>query len=213
MSVNTILNFNLRNKKKSSDTKMAAMQCIYFKFGFCKYGDRCRKIHVKEKCEESNCIVENCSRRHQKPCKYFMMFQNCKFGEYCEFLHTKSITAFEIESLTKRVQLLEENLLTNEEKIEISEIQRKVEHLEKENKEDKKNVAAAVKDLEARQSQLEVETYARCGDVEVKVRAIIDSLKETENIQSNACHLCRRTFGNNRSLENHIRNHHQSNIT
>ena len=31
----------------------------WFKFGFCKFKEHCRKKHVKEKCEDSKCKVKN----------------------------------------------------------------------------------------------------------------------------------------------------------
>ena len=62
-------------------------QCKFFKFGFCKFEDRCRERHVIEKCPDPRCTVLNCPLRHPRPCKYFRMFQNCKFGDHCAYEH------------------------------------------------------------------------------------------------------------------------------
>ena len=67
--------------------------CRYFRFGHCKYKERCRLQHVKEFCENQSCEIRSCSLRHPKACKYFRDYNRCKFGEYCDFKHVeKEIT-------------------------------------------------------------------------------------------------------------------------
>ena len=56
--------------------------CYFFKFGFCKYVDKCKYKHEKENCE-----IEKCASRHPKSCRYFKEFGMCKFGDYCLFNH------------------------------------------------------------------------------------------------------------------------------
>ena len=71
--------------------------CDYFKFGYCKYGERCFKKHVQETCEIINCDVKDCQLRHQKKCSYFQQFKYCKFGAYCQYKHEKQISYSEEE--------------------------------------------------------------------------------------------------------------------
>ena len=39
---------------------MAAVQGMQYKYGFCKFGKKCRKLHVKENCQNFNCLSEKC---------------------------------------------------------------------------------------------------------------------------------------------------------
>ena len=64
--------------------------CLFNKFGYCKYLDTCRKRHTKEVCENSNCEVNKCGKRHPKPCRFYLEYGRCKFGEYCYYKHDKS---------------------------------------------------------------------------------------------------------------------------
>ena len=155
--------------------------------------------------------------RHVKDCKFWKDYGRCKFGQYCSFKHrTKDLNEENrlgsvIKKFETKIELLKDYLEN-----EISEIKSKMEGLEKEkdsNNEAKDKVLADITNLEARQSQLEQETYARCGDVETKVRTIIDALTDTQEPQPNLCNMCKRTFLNHQSLEHHMRNHHQPNLT
>ena len=67
---------------------MAAVAiCLHNKFGFCKHGEKCRNRHIQEICNNDECKVNECARRHPKECRYFRLFKRCKFGEYCAFSH------------------------------------------------------------------------------------------------------------------------------
>ena len=92
--------------------------CRYNKFGFCKFGEVCRKRHVSEKCLESSCEILSCNLRHPKICKYFKEFRRCKFGEYCCFDHTESGS----ELLEKRANDLIMKVENLEKKLEEKEI-------------------------------------------------------------------------------------------
>ena len=65
--------------------------CRYFKFGFCRYMDKCRFKHVKELCENHDCEVISCSLRHPKICRFYRDYNRCKFGEWCYFKHVEKI--------------------------------------------------------------------------------------------------------------------------
>ena len=61
--------------------------CLHNKFGFCKYGELCRREHVNEICENEKCKVDSCNKRHPRKCKYFEEYRRCKFSDYCAFSH------------------------------------------------------------------------------------------------------------------------------
>ena len=87
---------------------MAAQNvCRYFKFGHCKFSDKCRFMHVNEKCENTSCNISSCNLRHPRICKYFRDYRRCKFGEWCSFDHNiKDI--FENQSITEINEKLNE---------------------------------------------------------------------------------------------------------
>ena len=98
----------------ASNTKI----CLYFKFGFCKHGPSCRRKHVQEKCESSDCNGNKCERRHPQPCKYFSIYKRCKFGEYCAYRHDSHVDPVmcEIQTLNTKVEQLQTEInLKNDE--------------------------------------------------------------------------------------------------
>ena len=117
--------------------------CIYFKFGFCKFTDKCRFMHVDQVCENTSCEIKLCNLRHPRICKFFRDYNRCKFSEWCAFKHieknnisevnTKEILAkienlseiiYEkdilINNLAAKIKLLEEKVFGKEEHIEIA---------------------------------------------------------------------------------------------
>lgn len=61
--------------------------CSFNKFGYCKFGEVCRKKHVKELCELTSCDGKSCPQRHPRECKFLRNIGYCKFGEWCQFSH------------------------------------------------------------------------------------------------------------------------------
>jgi chromosome segregation ATPase len=61
--------------------------CLFNKYGFCKFSDKCRKYHEKNVCENLECEIKTCVLRHPKVCKFFRDLGYCKFSEYCQFKH------------------------------------------------------------------------------------------------------------------------------
>ena len=70
--------------------------CYHNKFGYCKYQDTCRNPHVKDLCENSQCDISNCSKRHPRMCKFYKEFGKCKFSDYCFFKHVRNDSENEI---------------------------------------------------------------------------------------------------------------------
>ena len=66
---------------------MAAQNvCKFNKYGFCKYKERCIKVHINENCDDNSCDDLNCNSRHPKECRYYRKYQRCKFDP-CKYLH------------------------------------------------------------------------------------------------------------------------------
>ena len=83
--------------------------CYFFKFGFCKYVDKCKFKHEKKICEKENCEIEKCASRHPKSCRYFKEFGMCKFGDYCLFNHNvnRKTPESEVQILKEKIETLE----------------------------------------------------------------------------------------------------------
>ena len=94
--------------------------CKHFQTGFCKFGERCCKKHVKETCKAEGC-KKTCSLRHPKPCKYFALNKFCKFGEACCYQHSTdpadSCLREQVRSLQATVDSLSESLKALENQI------------------------------------------------------------------------------------------------
>ena len=76
--------------------------CLFNKFGYCKYLDRCRKNHIKESCENQYCEVNKCEKRHPKTCRFYEKYERCKFGEDCYFSHKERGDKAKIVQLESR---------------------------------------------------------------------------------------------------------------
>jgi hypothetical protein len=63
--------------------------CKHDKFGFCKFGDQCRKEHIKEICRDLNACktIKTCHKRHPKVCRRFTIDKLCRFGSNCAYFH------------------------------------------------------------------------------------------------------------------------------
>ena len=49
----------------------ADVSCNRNKFGYCKFGETCKLLHINELCWNGDCDERCCSFRHPKECMYF----------------------------------------------------------------------------------------------------------------------------------------------
>ena len=66
--------------------------CKYFKYGYCKYRDKCRMHHNKEICDNGySCTASKvCPKRHPKLCRKLSLEGFCRHGDKCAYRHTTS---------------------------------------------------------------------------------------------------------------------------
>ena len=90
--------------------------CRKNKYGYCKYGDLCQFKHVKEICNDSNCNVFDCDKRHPRICRWFGEFGKCKFTSFCKYKHEKIKTFEELlsEITQNEIRLKDVNKKTRE---------------------------------------------------------------------------------------------------
>ena len=89
--------------------------CLHNKFGHCRYRDTCRHRHIQEICENSTCEIHNCERRHPRECRFWKVYNRCKFGDFCSFKHKG------LDCLKKPNEILEKELKIVKEKLDVVE--------------------------------------------------------------------------------------------
>ena len=78
--------------------------CKFFKFEYCKHGDTCRKLHLKEVCEKDVCeSTDICRKRHPAACRYFSNYGRCKF-HHCAYRHFRNETERKIDVLEGKLE-------------------------------------------------------------------------------------------------------------
>ena len=88
------------------------MPCLHHQYGHCKYGSHCRNQHTVETCSNYPCLIEKCSKRHPRLCKFFLLTGLCRFNKDCSLLHLSKQTdqiadlEKEIGNLRQEVRLL-----------------------------------------------------------------------------------------------------------
>ena len=108
--------------------------CRYYKFGHCKFADKCRFNHIHEKCGNSSCEIRSCKLRHPRICKFFRDYKRCKFGEWCSFDHDNNNNNEDtINTIMEKIQNLE--TVINEKDLMIQELAQKIKKLEEVNEE------------------------------------------------------------------------------
>ena len=112
-----------------------SLVCRFNKFGYCKFGARCRHSHVNVTCTEANCDVDSCSRRHPAKCKFYERYGRCKFTEYCSYSHENNPQCSTLQDELYCVKLKCESLenLVQEQAIKINAMNVKIEDLENKN--------------------------------------------------------------------------------
>ena len=96
---------------------MESTHCKYYQYGFCKFGDFCRKQHVKEVCSQKFCREKMCLKRHPKPCRNFKSALSCKFGDTCAYKHVTLNTHSDIDDLKANIKSLEGTITDMSQKI------------------------------------------------------------------------------------------------
>ena len=153
-------------------------------------------------------IVTSFSDRHPRICKWFQEYNRCKFTTFCHFKHVK------IDSIENLMVKIEEN--TNK----LSELDKKLEQIEKEE-------IVIQKKLEAHEDQIEkklkafenrlVEMSKQMEEKNNKITALENILKKTSDKLENTkkakdikfkCNMCDFQSGSQSGLKTHISRKH-----
>ena len=149
---------------------MAAQNvCSYFKFGYCKHREYCRKQHVKDTCENKECDISNCNLRHPKICKFYRDYNYCKFDP-CMFRHVEK----EDNSQIKMLKMKTEAILKN-----ISDIEISIQNLD--NKILKsEEIIAKLAEFEKKVERMDV-IEKHINDKDSEIKTLIDRVNVVEN--------------------------------
>ena len=153
--------------------------CKRNKFGYCKYKDMCRNMHVDQKCENPSCDIPKCIQRHPVPCKFYHKFNRCKFNP-CKYSHDVNVqrnTDFEtlkeetaakfneIKNMLNEKEKLEKKISDSDKKLKefenkISELEGKL--IEKAERDDrntlkKRNILQRLEDIETRSDEKDIQ--------------------------------------------------------
>ena len=87
--------------------------CLYNKFEYCKYKEKCKYRHIKENCERTGCEGGNCIQRHPRKCSYYHLYKQCKFNDYCSFKHENNWTETvnNVRDIDKRIEEFDEKII------------------------------------------------------------------------------------------------------
>ena len=85
--------------------------CRNNKFSYCKYGENCRFLHINEECDDNNCDISACKKRHPKICRYFRDFRKCKYLDYCRYKHGMNVNNITIKQIETKCKELKNLLL------------------------------------------------------------------------------------------------------
>ena len=87
---------------------MAAV-CAFFKTGYCKFRENCRKRHVQDTCILTGCDG-TCDERHPRICRYHSLYGTCKFNSHCAYLHKRPYDS-EIEDLRRKLNAVQQEVV------------------------------------------------------------------------------------------------------
>ena len=109
-------------------------ECKYNKFGFCKYREKCTRLHYTETCKNLTACkdIKRCPKRHPKACKIYALEKFCRFGNSCSYQHGGQPESNKESENTKKITALEKS---------VKEMAEKIKHLEDELAKNKKSTA------------------------------------------------------------------------
>ena len=140
--------------------------CFKNKFGYCRYSDSCRYKHVTLVCDEGQCDIQKCEKRHPKICKYYRDFRRCKFTVGCKYKHENNQE--KINNLEKQMDKQKEEL--EEKNAYILQLELRLGEIEKKFKEEQIRTDKRIRDLEnankSKNNEKNEDTSFKCKDCE-----------------------------------------------
>ena len=152
--------------------------CFKNKFGYCKYSDNCRYKHVTLVCEDGQCEIKNCEKRHPKICKYYRDYRRCKFTVGCKYKHENPND--KLDKLQKELEIIRKNYPYNEKENRYKKLEEELKNFERKldtQQKELENKNAYISQLELRLEDLEKKFKEEKKNREKKFKEMDDVLK------------------------------------
>ena len=149
--------------------------CMFSKFGYCRFREKCKRRHFSEICElNGSCeSTKTCPKRHPRKCNKYETKNGCRFGFACSYQHSKHHVANEagetkyIIELKEKINHLENTVeeLTN--KVEGMNVD-KLEQMDKVVRALVRKVLSLESNLEEMKRKKEIEGLGATNEVKIK---------------------------------------------
>ena len=207
---------NMGHKKNQNNVKprIKTEKCQYYDSGYCKYGDKCNKIHPDKVCNDENCIGENCDKRHPNPCKFGVRCKHNK-KKKCSYSHVTFASDDEkINDLEKKFEYLEnkvreiENVLTERNErsnLKITNFEKKIQDMEN------KLEMYKFEDFKKKIKDLETVSKKQTKNTETMSEKVnkLETIENTKSKQIIKCPECDFSTTSTQGLKNHKTRKHK----
>ena len=115
-----MINETVLTEQMVEERNHVQFKCYHHDRGYCKFGEQCHYQHFREICQNRNCKLKECRKRHPKPCRNG---HQCKFyrSNICAFKHDNEDSTDmeneikklqeEIDALKKKIEQKKEELI------------------------------------------------------------------------------------------------------
>ena len=195
--------------------------CKHNQMGYCKFRDKCNKIHENDICEKQACNPSKCRKRHPKLCKHFSQRLVCRYGKDCGYKHQETdgnikpeqFNALneDIKNLKAEVDVLKNTIKTlSSIKQEGNLIKKSVEKLKEEIKKIKAENCNIIKKLTYIEKEFEDEHDEESDNESVEEsEQDLFQIEMVNNEMVWACNLCDEGFDSSEELNKHMLQEHQ----
>ena len=158
--------------------------CIFEKFASCKKGKNCNYQHPTLVCDDKECNVKLCDKKHPQDCLFHTIFNECRNGDSCRFQHKNSDVSNHVND--DKYRDLEEKYIALYEKYE--EMVKRIETLENDRKQSSRSRSLADNRICTRsRSQVDVKRKSEneCDKTLTKKNKVETESMETEDEVNN----------------------------
>ena len=113
--------------------------CIFEKFASCKKGKNCNYQHPTLVCDDKECNIKLCDKKHPQDCLFHTIFNECRNGDSCRYQHKNSEVSTHVNE--DKYRELEEKYIVLYEKYEI--MVKRIESLENDKKQSSRSRSLA----------------------------------------------------------------------
>ena len=186
--------------------------CFNYKFGFCKFNERCKFRHVTLVCEDENCDISKCEKRHPKICKFYRDYKRCKFTVGCMYKHENQFELF--EKIEKKLEKIKCNHSDNDIRKISEDVEGKYKKMESIIETQRKQIAennTKIASLELRAEELEKKFLNEKKSKDKKIKDLenmVKSKSEKAMKDNFKCEYCDFQTPSERGLNVHIKRKH-----